>query len=181
MPEYRRYFVPGGTYFFTVVVYQRHPLFRSPLARTLLRESIQEVRARWNFQIIAWVLLWEHLHAIWTLPPGDERYSLRWSRIKECFTRRWRRHGGHEFKRNASRIKRRERAIWQRRFWEHTIRNEDDLSNHFDYVHWNPVKHGLVNRVVDWPYSTFHHYVREGYYSADWGTDPVTRKHPNSN
>jgi putative transposase len=131
MPNYRRNYVPGGTYFFTVVTYQRRPILTTALGRTCLRQALQEVGAGRHFTIDAVVLLPDHLHCLWTLPPRDHRYSLRWGKIKEAFTRTYLDAGGQEGRRTASRVRHRERAIWQRRFWEHTIRDEQDLK-----VHW---------------------------------------------
>jgi putative transposase len=173
MPNYRRCRVAGGSYFFTVVTFGRRRFLTSDLARPLLRKGIDEVREELPFEVVAWVLLPDHLHAVWALPPGDSKYSERWQAIKEKFTKSFLAAGGREGVRNRSRRRRRERAVWQRRFWEHTIQDEEDLASCVDYVHWNPVKHGLVSRVCDWPWSTFHRYVEAGHYGIDWGrTDP---------
>ena len=106
----------------------------------------------------------EHLHCIWTLPPDEADYSLRWGLIKSGFSRLV---AGNEI-RSESRIKRGERGIWQRRFWEHMIRDEKDFERHVNYIHYNPVKHGWVKRVSDWPYSSFHAHARKGIYPLDW-------------
>jgi putative transposase len=169
MPDYRRNYVPGGTFFFTVVAFDRHPFLTDELARSCLRTAIETERQKRPFDIVAIVLLPDHLHAIWTLPPNDTKYSLRWSRIKEEFTRSYLSAGGHEEPRSEPGIRRRERGIWQPRFWEHTCKDERDLKDHLDYVHWNPVKHGLVRRVRDYPWSSFHRYVELGEYDLDWG------------
>jgi putative transposase len=166
---YRRYFIEGGTYFFTVVTHQRRPIFASPTARSCLREPIRVVKSKRPFEPVASVLLPDHLHMAWTLPSGDADYSTRWSQIKELFTRSYRASGGAEGYRSRSRVQRRERAVWQRRFWEHTCRDEEDLKRCIDYIHWNPVKHRLVARVWDYPWSTFHRYVRLGEYDLAWG------------
>ena len=173
MPNYRRWYVPGGTYFFTLVTFHRRPFLASDQARTFLRDAIDEVRKEMPFQIVAWVLLPGHLHTVWTLPSGDSDYSERWKRIKGSFSKSHLAAGGSEGVRNRSRRRHREAAVWQRRFWEHTVADEDDLLSCVDYVHWNPVKHGLVSRVHDWPWSTFHRYVEAGQYTDGWGsTDP---------
>jgi putative transposase len=169
MPDYRRYRVQGGTYFFTVVTYDRRPLFETEQARVILREAITSVQTARPFEQVAMVLLPDHLHCVWQLPPGDDAYSIRLAQIKEQFTRKFLATGGREGERSASRRAHRERAVWQRRFWEHTIIDEDDLKRCVDYIHWNPVKHGLVSRVRDWKYSTFHRFVKEGEYEIDWG------------
>ncbi|HEY1376065.1 MAG TPA: hypothetical protein VGF55_04695 [Gemmataceae bacterium] len=122
---------------------------------------------------MAVVLLPNHLHTIWTLPPDDADYSLRWGLVKERFTRRYLKGGGAEGMISQSRRQHRERAVWQRRFWEHTVRDEDDLKRCADYVHWNPVKHGLVGRVRDYRWSSFHRFARAGEYEPNWGSaDP---------
>ena len=172
MSTYRRARTPGGTYFFTVVTFGRRKIFADPLARTLLRAAITEVRQHHPFTIDAWVLLPEHLHCVWTLPSDDRDFSIRWGRIKAGFTKRARGLFHKPELLTDSRKKHRDSTIWQRRFWEHEIRNDDDYRRHVDYIHYNPVKHGLVVRVRDWPYSTFHRLVREGVYPADWGQQP---------
>ena len=173
MSSYRRYYVKGGTYFFTVVTHGRRQLFRDPFARQTLRNSIQEIRRNRPFQIFAICLLPDHLHTIWLLPPGDDDYSTRWRLIKEHFTKQWLDIGGTEGPRSQSRQSKQERGIWQRRFWEHTVRDDDDLERCVDYLHWNPRKHGLVAKIQDWPWSTFFRFVKTGDYELDWGgTDP---------
>ena len=169
MRRYLRWRVAGGTYFFTVVTHGRRPILTDPLGRACMRAAFRRVRTRWPFEIVAIVLLPEHLHAVWQLPPGDDNYSLRWQKIKEHFTRRFIAAGGREGRRGASRTRKRERAIWQRRFWEHTCRDEDDLKRAVDYVHWNPLKHGIVTDVAQYPWSSFHRYVRLGEYDGSWG------------
>jgi putative transposase len=169
MPEYRRFTVPGAAVFFTVVTHQRRRFLDEPRARRCLREAFRVVRARYPFEVAAIVLLPDHLHALWALPPGDAAYPLRWRRIKEEFTERYLADGGADGPRSASRLGRGERGIWQRRFWEHTIRDEEDFEQHCHYIHYNPVKHGLVNCPRDWPHSSFHRFVRAGSYPVDWG------------
>jgi putative transposase len=169
MPNYRRYLVEGGTYFFTVVIHRRRPLLGSSPGRKCLRNAIETVRERHPFEIPALVLLPDHLHMIWTLPRANADYSLRWRRIKEEFTKQFLTDGGQEADRSASRRKRNERGVWQRRFWEHLIETEDDFERHLEYIHYNPVKHGLVDSPVDWPYSSFHRWVQRGVYAAGWG------------
>jgi putative transposase len=173
MPNYRRNFVAGGTYFFTVATHRRRPIFTSELARACLRDAILLERSKRPFEQFAMVLLQEHLHAIWILPPGDADYSLRWERIKSEFTRNYLANGGTEGVPSLSRLRHRERAVWQRRFWEHTCKDDDDLRRFLDYLHWNPVKHGLVKRVRDYPWSTFAKFVCLGEYPLNWGSaDP---------
>jgi len=149
MPDYRRNRVAGGTYFFTVVVHQRYPLFASELARQFLREAIQTVRIDRPFELFATCLLPNHLHAVWALPEGDDDYPTRWRKIKEAFTTRWLDSGGWEGTVSASRQKKGGRGIWQRRYWEHTVQDEADLKRCVDYTHWNPRKDQLVRRVKD--------------------------------
>ncbi len=181
MPNYRRAAVPGGTYFFTLVTYRRQKILCNDDVRFTLREAIISTREKYPFTIDCWVLLPDHLHCILTLPEGDVAYSKRWSMIKRLVTQQvGGAHGAPYSNRNVgcaartnptseSRGKRREGTIWQRRFWEHQIRDEHDLNRCRDYLHWNPVKHGLVSRVSAWPYSTFHRFVNDGFYDQHWG------------
>ena len=168
MSDYRRYFVPGGTYFFTVVTERRVRLFEHESARRLLGGVMRQCLLRYPVEVVAIVLLPEHLHALWTLPPGDERYSLRWRWIKREFTRGWLALGGLEQQCSEAHDREQRRGVWQRRFWEHTIRDEADMESHFDYIHYNPVKHGLVQRPCDWPWSSFRRWARAGHYSVEW-------------
>jgi len=169
MPEYRRIKVKGGTYFFTVATFGRQPILVNDHIRTALREGIQEVRQSLPFTIEAWVLLPDHLHAIWTLPENDDNFGSRWAVIKRIVSKRCGHPVGSWELNDDSHAKRGESRIWQRRFWEHLIRDDLDLHRHLDYIHWNPVKHGYVKRVIDWPYSTFHQFVSKGLYPSDWG------------
>lgn len=163
MPDYRRNRVPGGTYFFTVNLLERKSdLLIQHIDE--LREAIKQVRRSRPFHIDAWVVLLEHMHCIWTLPEDDVDYSSRWKAIKIRYAKQI---PITEY-RSKVRLRKGERGIWQRRFWEHTIRAEQDYAAHMDYVHINPVKHGLVQRVRDWPYSSFHRCVEMGVYPADW-------------
>jgi putative transposase len=169
MPNYRRLWVPGGIFFFTVNLLERRN-------RRLLVENIDHLRTAFRdaqrarpFHVIAIVVLPEHLHCLWRLPEGDADNADRWARIKSGFSRRL----AKTERRSDVRIAKRERGIWQRRFWEHMIVDEDDLRTHFDYIHFNPVKHGYVTRAEDWPYSSLHRYMdsgglREG---RGWGAD----------
>lgn len=168
MPEYRRIKLEGGTYFFTVVTYHRCPILIDATAREIFHTAWDDTRVRFPFETIAVCLLPDHLHCIWKLPDGDANYAIRWSLIKGLFSKEYQQKIGPGEERNASRINRKEAAIWQRRFWEHTIDGERDLENHFDYIHYNPIKHGLVDRAVDWKWSSFHRYVREGIYDRNW-------------
>ncbi len=168
MPEYRRSRVEGGTYFFTVVTYGRIPIFNNSAARKLLHDAWLDTCSRFPFESIAICLLPDHLHCIWRLPEGDADYSKRWRVIKEKFTKKYLREIGPGEERNPSRLLRNEAAIWQRRFWEHTIEDEEDLETHLDYIHYNPVKHGYVESVLNWQWSSFHRYVKAGVYDPDW-------------
>lgn len=161
--RYRRSALAGGTWFFTVNLADRREDY---LTRHIdaLRQAVRQTRSRHPFEIIAMVVLPDHLHAIWALPPGDADYPLRWALIKSAFSRSLPK---TECIRD-SRLAKRERGIWQRRYWEHQIRDEADLQAHVDYLHFNPVKHGYVRCVADWPFSSFHRYVRQGLLPADW-------------
>lgn len=163
MPNYRRATNAGGTYFFTVVTAGRRPLFATSDAVATLRQSVTAIHQKMPFQINAWVVLPEHMHAIWTLPGEDHDFSKRWGRIKADFSR----HCALPHTSTA----RQDRGFWQPRFWEHLIRDEADFAAHMDYTHYNPVKHGHVSHVIDWPYSSFHRCVRQGIYAVDWGDD----------
>ncbi len=169
MPEYRRSHIEGGTFFFTVVTYNRLPILTTDASRRLLHPAWLDVRQRFPFALDAVCLLPDHLHCIWTLPLGDTDYSIRWKEIKRLFTKGYLSRVGPGETCNVSRERRGEAAIWQRRFWEHTIRDQADLNRHRDYIHTNPVKHGLVQRVCAWPWSSFQRYVKKGYYEAGWG------------
>jgi putative transposase len=162
MVAYRRHRVPGGTYFFTATLADR----RSTALVShweLLRGAMRSVRARHPFETVAMVVLPDHLHAIWRLPDGDDRYPMRWRQIKRHFTLGLR---TDEPPRPSPAVV---DTRWARRYWEHTIRDDEDLKRHIDYIHFNPVKHGLVERVVDWPHSTFHRFVHRGWVPPDWG------------
>jgi putative transposase len=164
--DYRRARVQGGCYFFTVALAQRS---QGLLVERidLLRKVTREVRNRHPFTIDAMVVLPDHLHCIWTLPEQDADYSKRWFLIKSAFSRQIE---GGEYRR-GSRIARGERGIWQRRFWEHAIRDGRDFSNHIDYIHINPVKHGYAARAIDWPHSSIHRYVKQGLCAPDWAAE----------
>jgi putative transposase len=169
MPNYRRAIVPGGSFFFTVVVHRRRPLFDQPAATALLGSVFRRCLMRWPFTVNAVVLLPDHLHTIWSLPPGDSDYSKRWGWLKKEFTKSWLQIGGQDYVVSEGRKRQRRRGIWQPRFWEHTLEDEDDFEAHFDYIHWNPVKHGHVDCPHQWPHSSFHRYVRLGVYDRLWG------------
>ena len=164
MPNYRRTFVPGGCWFFTVnLLDRRQTLLVDHIAD--LRKAVAATRQRLPFEIGAFVVLPDHLHAIWQLPPDDHDFSTRWRLIKGRFAKALPRNEP----RSAVRVARNERGIWQRRFWEHLIRDEADYARHVEYCWVNPLKHGLVARVSDWPHSSFHRDVRAGFVPVDWG------------
>lgn len=163
MPNYRRAWVPGGTYFFTVNLLERD--------RRLLVDHIDALGAAFRvartarpFNVIAIVVLPDHLHCLWRLPAGDADNATRWRHVKSMFSRSL---PGDE-RRSARRVAKAERGIWQRRYWEHLVRDERDMTAHIDYIHYNPVKHGHVARVCEWPYSSFHQFVRSGLLPVDW-------------
>jgi len=170
MTNYRRHRIKGGCYFFTVVMADRST---SLLTKHIdhLRAAFREVMAAHPFRVDAIVVLPDHLHCVWSLPDGDDDFSTRWRQIKSAFSRNI----PHEAPRPDSQRKKGERGIWQRRFWEHTLRDEADYRRHIDYIHFNPVKHGHVGRVADWPHSSFHRFVKAGIYSADWGGEGMDR------
>jgi putative transposase len=164
MPDYRRVYRPGGIYFFTVNLLKRKNNDLLIRHIDILRSVVKSVKKRHPFHIHAWVVLPDHIHCVIELPPDDMDYSKRWRLIKMEFSKSL----PKTECRTKVRLKRGERGIWQRRFWEHLIKDEADYRAHMDYVHINPVKHGLVSRVCDWPYSTFHYQVKTGIYPFDW-------------
>ena len=170
MSTYRRARVAGGSYFFTVTLEDRSS---SLLVDRIdaLRQAFASTRVELPFRIDAVAVLPDHLHCIWTLPDGDSDYSSRWQRIKGRFSRAC--PAGEAI--SASRGRKRERGIWHRRYWEHTLRDGGDYASHVDYIHYNPVKHGHAGRVLDWPHSSFHRFVREGILPCDWGGEVELR------
>jgi putative transposase len=164
MPDYRRHRVPGGTYFFIVNLLERRPNDLRVRHIDNLRGVLRSVRKRWPFHMDAWVVLPDHLHCVWTLPPGDDDFANRRRLIKQGFSKGL----PTTERRSAVRVARGERGIRQRRFWEHAIRDDEDYAVHVDYCHINPVKHGHARRVAEWPFSTFHRYVEAGVYPLDW-------------
>ncbi|TWU39744.1 REP-associated tyrosine transposase [Novipirellula artificiosorum] len=169
MSDYRRYFIPGAMYFFTVVTYQRRPILTMDAGRQCLRNAISEIKQNRPFDLFATVLLPDHWHWVMALPSGDADYSTRIKRIKETFSEAWLAAGMPESPVTPAQKKKGMRGIWQPRFWEHTIRDEADLERCVDYTHWNPRKHEVVRRVQDWPWSSFHRFVEAGQYDLDWG------------
>jgi len=169
MSNWRRVLVPGGTYAFTLVTEGRAPILTSPVGRSILRQVLCDCRRTWPFDIVAVVLLPDHLHTLWRLPTGDCAYPRRIGWIKKEFTKAWLAGGGAEQPVSASRQRHRRRGVLQRKFWEHCIRGEADLCSHLDYIHYNPVKHGYATCARDWPWSSFHRYRQAGVYPEDWG------------
>lgn len=159
MSNYHRLLIKGGTYFFTVVTYDRQPLLCEPHALVRLKTAFLDVMKKHPYHIEGMVVLPDHLHCIWQLPENDDNYSIRWNMIKRFFSM------GVECSTNQ----RREKKVWQRRFWEHLIRDEKELHACLDYMHYNPVKHGYVKNPGDWNSSTFKHYVKKGHYDISWG------------
>jgi putative transposase len=170
MPNYRRAFVPGGSWFYTVNLLDRRQTLLIDHADAL-RTAFEETQRKYPFAIEAIVVLPDHLHAIWTLPPDDADFSTRWRLIKGRFAKALPKQEG----RSAVRKARGERGIWQRRFWEHLIRNDEDYARHVEYCYINPVKQGLVQRVQDWPHSSFHRDVRRGLFPLDWAGEVEAR------
>jgi putative transposase len=166
MVAYRRNYVLGGTYFFTVTLRDRRSRVLVDHV-DLLREAFRDVRRERPFILDAIAVLPEHLHTVMTLPKGDADYSGRWRAIKSAFSRSLAKAGVRLWQDHRG-----EYRLWQRRFWEHTIRDEGDLQTHVDYIHYNPVKHGLVERAAAWPYSSIHRFIRRGWIPADWGVAP---------
>jgi putative transposase len=163
MVKYRRNFLPGGTFFITATLADRRSRMLVEHIEPL-RSAMRLTRRRYPFALDAIVILPDHLHVVMTLPEADADFSIRWSLIKRRFTRAVVSAGVPVVRRVQGEV-----ALWQRRFWEHTIRDDRDFDRHVDYIHYNPVKHCLVTRVRDWPYSSFHRYVRLGLLPPDWG------------
>jgi putative transposase len=168
MSDYRRAFQPGGTFFLTLVTENRTPIFADDGARAMLRNAIERCREFHPFELVAIVLLHDHLHLLMTLPDGDSDFSRRIAHIKSAFTRSFLASEGDEQTRSTSRLRHRTRAVWLRRFWEHTIRDEADRTGHLDYIHYNPVKHGYVDCPHAWPHSSFHRFALQRNYQRDW-------------
>ena len=159
MSDYKRLYRKAGHYFFTVVTHNRQRLLTETANIKRLRNAFRQAQSRHPFLLDAVVVLPEHIHCIWQLPENDNDFSTRWRLIKRYFS------VGIENPLNE----RKEKQVWQRRFWEHLLRDEDDWRRHMDYIHYNPVKHGNAHRPADWPHSSFMRAVERGYYSADWG------------
>ena len=176
MPDYRRVYTPDGAVFLTLVTFNRRPIFAVPENVKRLRWAMATVKAEMPFDVTAAVILPDHMHFLWTLPPEDGNYSKRVGRLKVLFTQALR--GKHALPQDVSisRQKHRESDVWQRRFWEHTIRDEADWIGHFNYLHYNPVKHGLVACPHEWEFSSFRRFVAAGVYGEDWGCDRAGRK-----
>jgi putative transposase len=168
MRTYRRVWSAGGTYFFTLVLAERRG--NDLLVRHVdaLREALRLTKRDWPFAIDGICILPDHLHCIWTLPDGDADFATRWSLVKQRFSRAV--PVGESV--STSRRRKGERGVWQRRYWEHLVRDENDYRRHMDYIHYNPVKHGYVQRVSEWPYSSFTRLVQAGVYPVDWGAEP---------
>lgn len=158
--EYRRLYQSGARYFFTVVTENREPLLIDNIER--LRAAFRLCLLRYPFEIEAIVVLPDHIHTLWRLPDGDSDFSTRWMVIKRKFSAGLPSHFVSD-----SKTKKREKGIWQRRFWEHCIRDENDWRRHVDYIHFNPVKHGYVSAPQDWLYSSFNQAVRKGWYEPN--------------
>lgn len=178
MPDYRRVKIKGGTYFFTLVTYKRRKIFLSPKARRLFLEALHHERNYHWFYVLAYYILPDHIHLIWEMPKDDANYSMRIGEIKKRFSKQYIAEFGSPTEKSVKQIERSEAGLWQHRFWEHYIRDENDLFHHIDYIHYNPVKHGVVKQTKDWPNSSFFDYVQAGYYDITWGQDPTTGKDP---
>ncbi len=173
MGHYRRNYVPGGTYFFTLVTHRRKNILTTELSRKCLREAFNRVRRERPFNLFAIALLPDHLHSVWIMPQGDADYSTRWRIIKSDFTKAYLATGGAEVTLTKEQVNQNSRGVWQPRFWEHTCRDYDDLKRCVDYLHWNPVKHHLVSRTRDYPWSSFRRLVQMGEYTLDWGSEDL--------
>ena len=167
--QYRRAFLPGGAFFFTVVTAERRPLFAQQKHVATLRSAFRAVQLQRPFTLEAAVVLPDHLHCVRSLPPGDGDFSTRWRLVKTWFTKHC--DSGLRAEAGNARTAKGDSGLWQHRYWEHLLRDETDYRHHIEYIHFNPVKHGYVKAPIDWPYSSFRRYVQTGMYSADWGGD----------
>ncbi len=170
--RYRRATVPGASYFFTLITYQRHRLFSDASNVERWRRAVAKVQRARPFVVEAEVVMPDHLHMIWTLPETDADYATRIRLVKTAFTKDLSSRVS-SVATSESRISKGERDVWQRRYWEHVIRDERDFEAHLDYIHANPVQHGLVARPIDWPHSTFGVWLERGAYDPWWGTDEM--------
>jgi putative transposase len=159
MSDYRRLYIPGGTYFFTLVSYHRKPIFTDDGRVEQLRRSFREVKAKRPFDLLAAVVLPDHLHCLWRLPEGDADFSTRWQMVKADFSR----HIPTKTRKNGA------KTVWQPRFYDHCIRDENDFHKHLDYIHYNPVKHGLASTPGEWPHSSYSRFEALGWYASGWG------------
>ena len=166
MANYRRLYVKGGTYFFTVVTQKRRPIFAEEKSTQMLRSAFKVVMDKNPFQVESIVVLPDHIHCIWTLPKDDHDFSERWKGIKYRFSLNYK----SSFAPSDSMKKKKEKGLWQRRFWEHLIRDQDDFNRHIDYIHYNPVKHKLARKALDWPHSSFKRFMMKGIYEKNWGS-----------
>lgn len=166
MSDYRRLYEPGGIYFFTLVTSGRRPFLCEEKTLIRLKKALHYTKKKYPFRIIGLVILPDHIHCIWQLPVGDSDFSTRWSMVKRYFSIGIKSDVNH----------RREKDIWQRRFWEHLIKDEGDLERCLEYIHYNPVKHGYVNKPYDWVYGTFKRDAEKGLYEIDWCSDAEPTK-----
>ena len=168
MPNYRRPFAPGGTFFFTLVTQDRRPILTTDSARPLLRAAVADTRRERPFVLLAVVLLADHLHLLLELPAGDADFATRLAAVKARFTRAYLAAGGGEGNLTADRAVHGGRGVWQPRYYDHLIRDEDDFGRHLDYLHYNPVKHGRAACPHGYGHSTFGKWVGRGVYDPDW-------------
>ena len=169
--NYRRAFIPGGSYFFTLVTENRRSIFASRENVDVLRNAFRNVKNKRPFSLDAIVIMPDHLHCVWTLPPDDADFATRWRLIKTWFTK----HCNVPLcaTPDAARMAKNEQAIWQHRYWEHLLRDDEDYTRHVEYIHYNPVKHGYVASPMEWEYSSFRAYVKECLYLEDWGSSAM--------
>jgi putative transposase len=173
--RYRRLRIPGGTYIFTLVTFDRFPIFKDDDAVEILKTAVRTVAAVHPFLQLGYVVMPEHLHCIWEMPDDDDDFSTRMSLVKARFTREYAKQFDTAAP-TASRARRRERAVWQRRYWEHYVQDDKELNQCLDYVHLNPVYHGFVGHPIEWKHSSFGDYVRDGVYPASWGDAELAQR-----
>ncbi|MHC5022888.1 MAG: REP-associated tyrosine transposase [Planctomycetota bacterium] len=178
MPSYRRARIPGGSFFFTLVTADRRPILCDGNRVACIREAIRVTQQERPFVLDAAIILPDHLHFIWTLPPGDDDFPTRWRLIKSRCTRAFRSTGLWERPVSPSRKRHGDRGIWQRRYWEHVVRDEHQFERLVDYIHYNPVKHGLAHCPHEWDYTSFHRYVARRIYDASWACQCTSDRPP---
>jgi len=159
MPDYRRFYIPNSITFITCVTRDRYPYLKSKSDIDLFFSTLARVKEIKPFELMAYVVLPDHFHWLMKVDQSSGNFSKVMHSIKRNFTQNYKQ--AHNVQKSIS--------IWQRGFWDHVIRDERDLEIHLDYIHWNPIKHGCVNKPSNWPYSTYRDWEGMGIYDLGWG------------